>query len=347
MERSICELAWNVSEPEYRADPALSYSTLSRFEREGWRKLDSLFDRIETPSLTFGSAVDCMLTEGDEAFTQRFIVCEFPSLSDNLISITKALYHRFSNEHRKVSTIEDKYIDEVALSNGYYTNPKYANYRVKNIKESCDEYYSLLSLAGEKTILSQSDYNDVVRCVEELRTSPATKHFFSNNPWDTNLEKVFQLKFKTEWNGIPIRCMFDCLSVDHKDKVIYPVDLKTTGHPEEEFYKSFITWRYDIQATFYTYILQSVLNKDPYFSQFRIKPFQFVPINRRTLAPLVWEFKLNFNERDLKDEQGNIYRNWRKILADLNYYITHPNLKYSREAIAYKYQMEINNVTPV
>ena len=62
--KSIKELAWSVDEPTYRADSAISYSTLSRFEREGWRKLSSLFDKIETPSLTFGSAVDTKLTDG-------------------------------------------------------------------------------------------------------------------------------------------------------------------------------------------------------------------------------------------------------------------------------------------
>ena len=209
MEKSIRELAWNITEEEYRADPAISYSTLSRFEREGWRKLSTLFTKIDTPSLTFGSVVDTLLTDGTEAFNEKFIVCDFPPLSDSLVSITKELHKRFSSEHSKLSTIDGKYIDEVALSNNYYSNPKYANYRVKNIKESCDEYYSLLTLAGEKTVLSQSDYDDAIRCVEELRTNSVTKYFFSNDPWDTDIEKVFQLKFRAEYEGIPVRCMFD------------------------------------------------------------------------------------------------------------------------------------------
>ena len=33
--KSIKDLAWNVSEEEYRADSAVSYSTLSQFDREG------------------------------------------------------------------------------------------------------------------------------------------------------------------------------------------------------------------------------------------------------------------------------------------------------------------------
>lgn len=329
--KSIVELAWNVTEPEYRADPAISYSTLSRFEREGWRKMSSLYDKIETPSLTFGSAVDTMLTDGEAAFNEQFVVCEFPSLSDSLITITKQLHKKFKDIHRKVSTIPDAAIDSVALENNYYVNPKYATYRVKNIKESCDEYYNLLTLAEGKTVLSTSDYQDVMKCIEELRSNNATSYFFSENPFNTNIEKVFQLKFKGEYKGIPVRCMFDELMVDHINKIIYPIDLKTTGHPEEEFNSSFSQWRYDIQAKLYTYILQQNLRKDEYFKDFKIAYYyQFIVINRRTLSPIVWEFDGNLSEVDFMDDNGNTLRDWRKILLDLKYYQDNPN-KYSRE----------------
>lgn len=155
MMKSIKELSWNVTEEEYRKDPAISYSTLSRFEREGWRNLSSLFDKVDSPALLFGSAVDCMLTDGEQAFAERFIVCEFPNLSDNLISITKVLFSKYGDTHRRVDTIDDEVISSVAVANGYYAGDSYKATRIKKVKESCNEYYSLLALAGDKTILSQ------------------------------------------------------------------------------------------------------------------------------------------------------------------------------------------------
>ena len=68
--KSLYDISWQVSEKEYRADPALSYSTLARYEREGFNNLDKLFDRLETPSLTFGSAVDSIITGGQEEFDE-------------------------------------------------------------------------------------------------------------------------------------------------------------------------------------------------------------------------------------------------------------------------------------
>lgn len=344
---SIKELAWNVTEEEYRADPALSYSTLSRFEREGWRNLSSLFDKQETPALTFGSVVDCILTDGREEFDRRFIVCEFPPLTDNLVKVTRSLHRMFGNEHRSIATIDEEKISEIAASNGYYSGSSYKSLRVKKVLENCQEYYSLLSLAGERTVINQSDYDDAITCVDELRNNNLTKAFFNVNPWETDIEKVFQLKFKASFEGIPVRCMFDELIVDHKSKVIYPIDLKTTGYPEEEFQHSFMKWRYDIQAKLYSYILQECINKDPYFSQFKIQHYQFIVINRRTVAPIVWEFQENLSIVDLKDSTGEIYRDWRKILTDLNYYLANPNLKYSKEVVANNCIMKIENLVPV
>ena len=66
MERkSLKDISWNVTEAEYRADSALSQSTLTRYEREGFNNLSKLFDKIESPSLTFGSAVDCRESPAD------------------------------------------------------------------------------------------------------------------------------------------------------------------------------------------------------------------------------------------------------------------------------------------
>ena len=68
MRKSLKDISWDVTEEVYREDPALSYSTLARYEREGFNNLSKLFNRIETPSLTFGSAVDSIITGGQEEF---------------------------------------------------------------------------------------------------------------------------------------------------------------------------------------------------------------------------------------------------------------------------------------
>ena len=60
--KKLYEISWDVDEPTYRADEALSYSTIAKFAREGFNKLNTLFDKLDTPSLVFGSAVDALIT---------------------------------------------------------------------------------------------------------------------------------------------------------------------------------------------------------------------------------------------------------------------------------------------
>lgn len=47
----------------------------------------------------------------------------------------------------------------------------------------------------------------------------------------------------------------------------------------------------------------------------------------------------------MMDDKGNVLRDWRKILDDLNYYLEHPQSKYSREVLANDCRMKIRNST--
>ena len=55
MLKSLKDISWLVDESTYRADKALSYSTISKFKREGFEHLDTLFDKVESPLITFFS----------------------------------------------------------------------------------------------------------------------------------------------------------------------------------------------------------------------------------------------------------------------------------------------------
>lgn len=288
MNKSLKEISWNVSEEEYRKDSALSYSTLSRFQKCGFNELDHLFDKVESPSLTFGSAVDSIITGGEEEFNSRFLVAEFPNIPDSIISIVKTLYDTYSNKYKSITAISDKDIIDIAASFNYQNNWK-PETRAKVIKEKGAVYYKLLYLSQDKTIISTDTYNDVCKVVESLRMSPSTKWYFSEgNPFD-NVERLYQLKFKATLGGVDYRCMVDLLVVDYSTKEIWLIDLKTSGKPEWDFYKSFVDWNYQIQARLYWRIIRYNLDKDPYFKDFILHDCRFIVANRKTLVPLAWE----------------------------------------------------------
>ena len=260
--KSLYDISWKCSEPEYRADPALSYSTLAKFERKGrFNALPTLFEKDSSPSLTFGSLVDCLLTGSAEEFSQQFLVAEFPKISDTLQLIAQTLFAKYGKEVDEVddmfgeslffATIEeipDALISEVGKQCNFWANDKYDGVRAKKVREGgISEYYKLLVLADGKDVINQKDMDDAYAAIEALRSSDNTAFFFApNNTAVDGIERLYQLKFKGEdpITHVKYRSMADLIIVDYNAKTIQPVDLKTSSHFEWEFHKSFVDWRY-------------------------------------------------------------------------------------------------------
>lgn len=320
--KSIKELSWNVSEEEYRNNEAYSYSILAKFEREGFKGLSTLYNRVESPSLLFGSLVDTLLTEPEE-FDNKFIVASFPEISDSLKEIAMFLYKQYGSEYNSIDNIPDNILSKVGITFNYYSNSKFDNLRVKKIKEECSYYYQLLILSDNKILISNEDYNEALSCVDILKIDPMTSKYFTDiDIWDNNIERIYQLKFKGEYENILLRGMLDLVVVDHKEKIIYPIDLKTSFKEEYNFPKSFIDWNYHIQAQLYTYLLEETIKSDSYFKDFKVSNYRFVVINKKTKSPLVWEYKDSKAIVDTFYGKNKQYkcRNWRNILKELNYY---------------------------
>ena len=288
MIKELKDIAWNISEEDYRKDPALSYSTLARYEREGFNNLEHLFDKLETPSLTFGSAVDAIITGGQEEFDKGFMVAEFPSTPDSITKMVKSLFSQYGDSYRSLITIPDDAIIKETEYQSYQMNWK-PETRAKVIKEKGSEYYNLMYIAGDRTILDTNTYQDVCNAVKALKESTSTKFYFAeNNPFEPDIERFYQLKFKGEFGGVTYRNMADLIIVNHKEKWIKPCDLKTSSHAEWDFYKSFLQWRYDIQSRLYWAIIRQNMDKDEYFKDFKLLDYDFIVVNRRILVPLVW-----------------------------------------------------------
>lgn len=318
MRKSLYDISWQVSEYAYRMNSGISYSTISRFHREGFDNLDRLFDKIETPSLTFGSAVDSLITGGEEEFNERFIVADFPTCPEAIVKIVEYLHDA---DYVNLEDIPDSEIISATELFKYQLNWK-PETRAKVIKEKGSEYYKLMHIREDKSIIDSATYKDIMATVDALRSSEATSWYFEkDNPFDTRYERFYQLKFKSSYNGIPIRCMADLIIVDHEAKEIIPVDLKTSSKPEWSFFKSFIDWCYYMQANLYYKIIEDNIKNDDYFKDFVIKPYRFIVVNRKTLCPLVWEYNSSHLEGDIVI--GDVLlKDWRKVLTDLNYYLT-------------------------
>jgi hypothetical protein len=322
MRKSLADISWLVDEPTYRQDPALSYSTLAKYEREGFEHLDTLFDKVESPSLLFGSCTDCLLTDGEKAFADNYFIADMPKITPSAEPIVKEIYAAFHNAYTNINDIPDDSLMPILSQAGYKGNTNWGTKaKCDAIRKDGAQYYQTMFMAGDKTIVSQEMYNKVFACVRALKDSPATKGYFKeNDPFD-DMERFYQLKFKGSFGGVDYRCMADLIVVDHKNKIVYPCDLKTSSHREYDFPESFLQWRYDIQARLYWRLIKVNMDKDDYFMDFKLAEYRFIVVNNIDRpTPLVWNFRQTMTSGEIQVGYKKL-RDPEKIGEELSHYL--------------------------
>jgi len=322
--KELKDIALPITEPEYRADPALSYSTLATYERGGFYAIKTLAEKKESTSLLLGSVVDCILTDGEDVFNDRFAVLDY-NITDGGANVCKALATVYGEQYKEFKDIPEVLVSQTAQEVGFWKDPKWNSRRYKEVVGTgdVDIYYQVLT-NKDKEIISSQMYTDALAMVDALRTSETTKFYFAqDNPFDETIRHYYQLKFKTTLNGIDYRCMMDLAVVDYKEKIVYPCDLKTSSHWESEFYKSFIDWNYQIQARLYWRILRDCMDKDDFFKDFELADYTFIVVKKDSLTPLTWKFEDTTKRGTLKyGKQLNIeLRDPETIGQELTHYL--------------------------
>lgn len=318
--KELKDISWLVPEKTYRADPALSYSTLAKFEREGFNKLDHLFDSISTQSLLEGSMVDCLITGSKEEFDDLYYVADFPSVGEKELQVVNNLYSSHHSSCEQFSYIPHDDILAAINSIGWQKNWR-DDTRVRVLSERVAMYYNLRIQAVGKTVVDRKTYDRVIAMVRALKTSPATQRYFTDNDPLSPIRRYYQLKFKAKFKGVNYRCMADLIVTDYKNKKIIPCDLKTSGHKEWDFQDSFKQWLYVHQSRLYWRIIKANLMNDPYFKDFTLENYRFIVVNKESLTPLVWEFPLTKMAGTLIDKEGKEYRDPFEIGKELQGYL--------------------------
>ena len=188
MRKSLADISWQVDEPTYREDPALSYSTLAKFEREGFAHLDTLFDRVESPSLLFGSIVDTLITDGAKAFDDNYIVSDISAMKPSVEPIVKRIFQQYHNSYTNINDIPDSDLMPIIAEFNYQPNWKAAT-RCNSVRQEGQQYYQTMFMAKGKTVVTQNMYNKAFACVRALKDYPQTRNYFKDNDPFDNVER--------------------------------------------------------------------------------------------------------------------------------------------------------------
>lgn len=267
----------NMTEKEYRAYPAVSYSRLSDIEKVGILAVNADVASIgKLRGVVLGSIVDDVVSNklidmpdyivkvdkipGSGTITEKaiesiistFNFVDFTELDKSILE-----HHIWSNE----------FMLNGMNSNNYYE--KLLNYR---------EFINASKAANEDTqIVTKFDFFIAKKAIKRLRSLPLFSYQFVD---DISSSVIYQMKLLAKVNGIEIKCMLDAVEIDHIGKIITPIDIKTGAMSKcdfNSFYnEAYIKYNYYIQAGLYRKILLEYFKSHPIYHDYTVGNFMFI-----------------------------------------------------------------------
>lgn len=148
------------------------------------------------------------------------------------------------------SETQDQLLIRAARLANYYNKYKDENI-IKKLKETTILDYIEETIKNEGKYIITSDQKVTIEgCIKALHEHPEiNKYLFEE--WE-NYEIFNELEIYFTYKNLPLKSRLDRLLVNHKEKKLIYVDLKTTAKPAHEFAtESFEFWNYRRQFSFY------------------------------------------------------------------------------------------------
>lgn len=315
---SLKDYSLNISEDEYHAYPAWSYSLIARYAREGFSSIPTLHNKI-TPNaaMEFGSLFDSILTRGRKTLDDYYITdISVPEAE------RKALDYLSTCTSATFETLSPKYIFEKANECGY--QPKWGEEAKYKHLAPYAEYFNAKS-SGKK-LVSRQDWDDAMEMARVFRNDEYLSKIFGTKS-TKDIEYLYQLQFCEDvvlasGRTVQVKCMPDLLVVNHKDKTIQPVDLKTSGDPGWNFKDAFVRMRYDLEAAVYADLINLVIDKSLKYREYTVLSYLFTDVSRSDKIPVTYVYD-QFDESQengfsfTKDGKTYQYKSWMALLDEI------------------------------
>ena len=316
--KSLKEYSLNLSEEDYHNYPAWSYSMIAKYAKDGFSAISTLHERTApTPSMEFGSLFDSIITKGKKTLDTYVI--------DNTACppAEKEVFDRLLATGHTEAYIDIQPSDLTSVMESCESFcSKYKKYDTRIAKLDAASGYYDARRTGKKVVSSQ-DWEDAMEMARPFRTDEYLKSIFgTKNTQD--IEYIYQAQFKTTWviegEEVDVKIMPDLLIVNHKDRTIQPVDLKTSSVQAYNFVENFLNFKYYLQAECYTDILRKICEEDEDYRYYTILPFLFTDISRTDKIPVTYEYDPSTSFSYTKGDRTYSYKGWQELLAEILVY---------------------------
>lgn len=262
------------------AERALSYSRISDFDKNGPQALIRASEVNKTESVAIGSLVDD-LTNDDIDIENKYYIYNGSKPTATLGKLCNIITKNYSELPEK------KEILEIVKKNNFWSTTKddiklVSKYNVPEFWE----YLRAIFFSKNKKIISSEKYELSKELCQILKSHDFSKHIFENNDL---IDRYNQFTFNITYMDVVLRGMMDFLIVNHIDKTIQIIDLKTGQYKGLEFIINFIKFKYYIQESVYTLKkVEQFICKELNLKGYTMLPFQFLYISVYEKIPLVY-----------------------------------------------------------
>lgn len=287
-------------------------------------------DKEATVFMRFGSLVDCLLTE-PEKFDKKYNICSIEFPSDNIKNIVTGVFNEYveniNDPKGKNGTVAFLALDDFksdilkhAKFEGYGQTWKEDTLFNKVKTGGQDFFMSLLSSIG-KEMISFENYEQAVACVETLKTNDFTCEYFTDVERE-GIEHLWQVPIVWKEEGMTCKGLIDLLLIDHVNKIIYIIDLKTTAKSVYSFEHSYIKFRYYLQGSMYFHGAVRVFGGNPDFKDYSVQNTMFIVAEQNDYNPpfiyqmSAMDLRVGLDGGSLKSS-GKLVRGYQELLEDL------------------------------
>lgn len=278
---------------DYRAHPGANFSKLSQLAK------DPRFTNIEskdTSYFAFGRYTEDLFMGED--VTSKYVI--YPSnLQEPTGQMLDYAFHLINGA-----------TEEQAYENAGFKRDSLEKVKDRYVVEA-KQYVDFYLAAKDKTILPPEEALRATQIATAMNTHPSIIEFKQ----DKRYQIYYQVPLVATFNDVIVKCLVDMLVVDTEDNVIYPIDVKTTSKRIQDFAIAAKNYRYDLQASLYTYIISNC------FPGYSVSVFGFLVGSKETpnVAKLfnVTLSDLYYGRYGIITATGYKYKGWEQLVEEL------------------------------
>ena len=246
----------------------------------------------EKSSMLMGTIVGDMLSHNIEEFYEKYHIGEIDKPTDTVASIIRLAYDSMYKEPKSFDTKENALI--YAANYHGYGKGKYSDETILNKLNESNYYWEYLIELGDKTLISNKEYDLAKKIVSSLKSHEYSKWLFEQ-------KGIYETDLYFTWEDVSCKGLIDYMTVI--DNVLYIVDFKIPEY-NTQFEQSAERFSYPIQAVFYT---EAVKNNIDYVKSLlgdfdSIAPFHFLTESQKSCGtPLIYILSNNKREKALNE----------------------------------------------